>query len=154
MSSLVGKMSDNQYRDRNTIIALQTELEKVSKKTESARYDINKCQEAITTMESKLGNLSTREENNQRFDEIKLLLVEQSSRRGRRLLTTGKRKEHIQEEDEEMGREEDEDIYVDISPTMDTNDNTLTNNINGKERGGDDTNSLAVYEEHHTPPLK
>jgi hypothetical protein len=149
MSTLVGKMSENQYRDRNTIIALQSELETVSKKTESARADINKCQVALTTMESKLGTLSTREESNQRFDEIKSLLVEQTSRRGRRLLLTGKRKEQIQEEDEEMGKEDEEDIFVDSSPTMDTEE-SATSVRNNQERGGDNTNSLVVYEQQQT----
>jgi hypothetical protein len=151
MSTLVGKLSENQYRDRNTIIALQTEVETASRKTESVRIDINKCQEALTTMECKLGTLSTREENNQRFDKIESILLGQSSRRGRRLLLTGKRKEQIQEEDEEMGREEDDETFANTFLTRD-NDDTVTSNINVQECRGDNTNSLVVYEEHNTPP--
>jgi hypothetical protein len=49
-----------------------------------------------------------------------------------------------------MGREEEDDIFVDSSQTMDTDDNTVTSNTNGQERRGDNTNSLVVYEEHNT----
>jgi hypothetical protein len=51
-----------------------------------------------------------------------------------------------------MGRGKEHDIFVDSSPTMDTDDNTVTSNTNGQERRGDNTNSLVVYEEHNTPP--
>jgi hypothetical protein len=66
-------------------------------------------------------------------------------------LLTGKRKEQIREEDKEVGREDDEDIFVDSSPTMDTDDNTVTSVTNNQECGGNNTNSLVVYEEHQTP---
>jgi hypothetical protein len=101
-------------------------------------------------MESKLGTLSTREESNQRFDKIESLLLQQSSRQGSRLFLTSKRKEQIQEEDKEMGREDEEYIFADSSPTMDTDD-TVTPVTNNQERGGDNTISLVVYEEQLTP---
>jgi hypothetical protein len=103
MTLIISKMSDNQYRDRDTIIALQSELEMVNRKAKSAREDIGKCQVALNTMEQKLSILSTKEDSNKRFDKIESLLLEQSSCQGRRLMLTGKRKEQITEEDEEMG---------------------------------------------------
>jgi hypothetical protein len=102
-------------------------------------------------MESKLSTLSTREESNKRFDTIEALLLEQSYRRGRIQMLTGKRKDHTMEGDEEMAGEEDDDVFVDSSPTMDTDDNMSKSNTRNNNSGGDNTNSLVVYDGHKTP---
>jgi hypothetical protein len=102
-------------------------------------------------MESKLSTLSTREESNKRFDTIEALLLEQSSRRGRKQMLTGKRKDHTMEGDEELAGEEDDDVFVDSSLTMDTDDNMSKSNTRNNNSGGDNTNSLVVYDGHKTP---
>jgi hypothetical protein len=50
-----------------------------------------------------------------------------------------------------MGQEDDDDIFVDSSLTMDNEDNTSTLAAMNQDSGGDNTNSLLVREQHNTP---
>jgi predicted acetyltransferase len=74
LSQTIGEMKQIQYQDQIRQVSLQSDLEAANKKIETTAKEVNKCKATLVTVEERLSTLSTREENNNKFDEIKSML--------------------------------------------------------------------------------
>jgi hypothetical protein len=73
--TMIGEMKEFQHRDQTRIIGIQSDLDNTNKRIEAATKEIRKCALAVTTVESRLALLSTKEETTNRFDRIESLLM-------------------------------------------------------------------------------
>jgi chromosome segregation ATPase len=73
--TMVGEMRETQHREQTKIMRLQSELEEANRRATIANQELSKCKAEITTVQTKLASLSTREETTERFDRIEQMLT-------------------------------------------------------------------------------
>jgi hypothetical protein len=144
--TMVGEMRETQHRDQTKTMGLQSELEEANCKVAIVHQELRQCKVAITTVQTKLASLSTRNKTTKQFDRIKQMLTGTLGMKISKGSTNNKsitRKRKDTGTVKAIGTSDDEERYADTQESMEPEyaENIKTTLLLENEGSNNHTNS-------------